>query len=81
MIEIENIIVEKYGLEPDAARHFIGQMDLVKVRRNAHIIEKGGFNDNFYFIREGILRAYIPTEGGEQTLWFGYPGQAIFDVW
>lgn len=67
MIEIENIIVEKYGLEPDAARHFIGQMDLVKVRRNAHIIEKGGFNDNFYFIREGILRAYIPTERHRQA--------------
>lgn len=67
MIEIENIIVEKYGLEPDTARHFIGQMELVKVRKNAHIIEKGGFNDNFYFIREGILRAYIPTERHRQA--------------
>lgn len=53
----------------------------MEVRKNMHIIKKGEFNDNFYFIKKRILRAYIPVNDAEQTLWFGYPGQAIFDVW
>lgn len=81
MINFEKNIAEKYDLDLDATQVFVGHMKIVEVRKNSHIIEKGGFNDNFYIIKKGILRAYIPDEGAEQTLWFGYPGQAIFDVW
>lgn len=81
MNDFENKIAEKYDLDFDATIDFVRRLCPVEVDKNVHIIEKGGFNDNFYIIRKGILRAYIPSEDGEQTLWFGYPGQAIFDVW
>lgn len=82
MITFENIIAKKYDLDPDVAKDFVGHMKLVEIRKNTHIIEKGGFNDNFYIIRKGILRAYIPmNDDCDQTIWFGYPGQVIFDVW
>lgn len=77
----ENTIAEKYDLGLDATVAFVKHLKLIEVEKNMHIIEKGGFNDNFYIIKKGILRAYVPVDGGEQTLWFGYPGQAIFDVW
>lgn len=35
----------------------------------------------FLYNQEGILRAYVPANDSEQTLWFGYPGQAVIDVW
>lgn len=81
MNEFENIIAEKYDLDPVATHVFVRHLELVEIDKNMHIIENGGFNDNFYIIKRGILRAYVPSDGGEQTLWFGYPGQAIFDVW
>lgn len=81
MIGLENTIAEKYDLDLDAAHDFVERLKLVGFKKNTHVIEKGGFNDNFYILSKGILRAYIPADGGEQTLWFGYPGQAIFDVW
>lgn len=81
MNDFENIIAEKYNLGLDATHTFMRYLKPVDVDKNMHVIEKGGFNDNFYIIKKGILRAYVPTDGGEQTLWFGYPGQAIFDVW
>lgn len=81
MIRFENIIAEKYDLDLYVARDFVGRMKPVEVPKNNHIIERDGFNDNFYMIKKGILRAYLAADGGEQTLWFGYPGQAIFDVW
>lgn len=81
MSDFVDVIAEKYDLDADATRDFVGRMAPVEVVRNAHIVEKGGFDENFYFIRKGILRAYIPDGEGGQTLWFGYPGQAIFDVW
>lgn len=81
MISFENIIAEKYDLDLDATIAFVQRLKTVKIDKNVHIIEKGGFNDNFYIIKKGILRAYVPADDGEQTIWFGYPGQAIFDVW
>lgn len=81
MINFEDIITNKYNLELDVAKVFIEHLKLVDVKKNTHIVEKGFFNDNFYIIKDGILRAYIPDDGVGQTLWFGYPGQAVFNVW
>lgn len=81
MKNFANNIAEKYDLNPDITHAFVEHMRYVEVDKNIHIIEKGGFNDSFYIVRKGILRAYVPDEGGGQTSWFGYPGQAIFDVW
>lgn len=81
MNSFANRIAEKYDLDADATIGLVSHFKLVEVDKNEHIIEKGGFNDNFYFIRKGILRAYISANDSEQTIWFGYPGQAIFDVW
>lgn len=77
----EETIAERYNLEIDVTREFLAHFRMVEADKNSILIEKGGFNDNFYIIRKGILRAYVPVDGGEQTLWFGYPSQAIFDVW
>lgn len=77
----EKNIAEKYDLDLGTTYDFVRHFKFIEVAKNLHIIEKGGFNANFYFIKKGILRAYIPFDGGDQTLWFGYPGQAIFDVW
>lgn len=77
----EETIAERYNLEIDATREFLAHFRMVEADKNSILIEKGGFNDNFYIIRKGILRAYVPVDGAEQTLWFGYPSQAIFDVW
>lgn len=81
MNSFENKIAEKYDIDFEATLEFVQRFKHIEVDKNSHIIEKGEFNDNFYIIKKGILRAYIPADGGEQTLWFGYPGQAIFDVW
>lgn len=74
-------IADKYNLNPEMTEEFLEKMSPIGVNKNTRIVERGGFNENFYFVKTGILRAYIPTEDYEQTLWFGYPGQAIIDVW
>ncbi len=81
MNNFENNIAEKYELDLDATRAFVEHLSCVEIDKNLHIVGKGGFNDNFYIIKKGIFRAYVPYEESDQTLWFGYPGQAIFDVW
>lgn len=81
MKNFENKIAEKYDLDIAETHAFVECLEYVRIEKNMHIVEKGSFNDNFYFIKKGILRAYIQSDGGEQTLWFGYPAQAIFDIW
>lgn len=74
-------IVEKYDLDEGATTAFVSGLVHVHLDKGMHLVEKGGFNDNFYLLKKGILRAYIPGETSEQTLWFGHPGQAVFDMW
>lgn len=81
MNSLEKTIAEKYDLDIEVTIDFVQRLIPVNVDKKVHIIEKGGFNDNFYIIVKGILRAYVPVGDSEQTIWFGYPGQAIFDVW
>lgn len=81
MKEFEKKIAEKYDLDPVDTHIFLEHFHHLELGKSQTLVEKGGFNDGFYLIRSGILRAFIPDEVGDQTLWFGYPGQAIFDVW
>ncbi len=81
MNDFEKTLAKKYDLDPGTALAFVRLMKTVEADKNVNIVEKGGFNDNFYILRQGILRAYFPTCDIGQTLWFGYPGQAIFNVW
>lgn len=81
MKELEDEIIEKYELDADATHIFTTYLQQKNINKFENIVEKGEFNDNFYILKKGIMRAYIPDEVGEQTLWFGYPGQAIFDIW
>lgn len=77
----EKDIAVKYGLDTEAIRGFAGHLERTEVGKSEFLVEKGCFDDNFYILKDGILRAFIPTTDGEQTLWFGYPGQVVFDVW
>ncbi len=81
MKNLEDQIVEKYNLDAETTHEFLQHFRLVRIDKHMHIVEKDVFNDNFYLIKAGILRAYIPDADGDKTLWFGYPGQAITDVW
>jgi CRP-like cAMP-binding protein len=81
MKSFEDNIAERYDLDIEAVRAFLGHLERVEIDKNTHIVEQGRFNDRFYIIEKGILRAYIPDDGWGQTLWFGFPGQAIFDIW
>lgn len=81
MENLADKLIEKYDLDPDATHIFVEHLQHKEVNKFENIVEHGKFNDNFYILKNGILRAYIPGEVGEQTLWFGYPGQAIFNIW
>ena len=81
MENFESIIAEKYDLSAKVTHEFVESLELIGLDRNVSIVAKGEFNDSFYILKKGIVRAFIPVDGGEQTLWFGYPGQAFFDVW
>lgn len=71
----------KYGIDVENAQRFVEQFNVAEIRKGDLIVEQNSLNDNFYILKDGIIRAFVPTEDGEQTLWFGYPGQVFFDVW
>lgn len=81
MNRFAQILSEKYNLQLETAYAFLQQMKHTEFDKNKHIVEREGFNDNFYILRKGIVRAYFPMGELGQTLWFGYPGQVLFDVW
>lgn len=74
-------IAARYNIEIEAAIDFMSHFMIADIDKSELIVNKDGFNDEFYILKEGIIRAFIPTESEDRTIWFGYPGQAFFDVW
>lgn len=81
MERLIDTISTRYNLDQDAAQEFVTHFTPLDITKGALIVTAGCFNDNFYLIEDGIIRAFMPADNGEQTLWFGYRGQAFFDVW
>ena len=74
-------IAARYNIEIEATIDFMSHFMIADIDKSELIVNKDGFNDEFYILKEGIIRAFIPTESEDRTIWFGYPGQAFFDVW
>lgn len=70
-------IAARYNIEIEAAIDFMSHFMIADIDKSELIVNKDGFNDEFYILKEGIIRAFIPTESEDRTIWFGYPGQAF----
>lgn len=76
-----NRLSQHYNIERAECEQFLSNFSEYDCAKKDSIVMPGGFNDDVYVLREGVLRAYMPTEDSDISLWFAYPGDVVFNVW
>lgn len=81
MNHLSEQISQHYKIEQNDCEQFLSNFTECTFEKKDCIVAPGGFNDNIYLLASGMLRAYMPTDDSDISLWFGYPGDIVFNVW
>lgn len=52
----------------------------VNYKKGTVLLQANRMEDNLYFIKKGIVRAYTPLEENDITFWFGKEGDAVISM-
>ncbi|MDL2215169.1 Crp/Fnr family transcriptional regulator [Dysgonomonas sp. OttesenSCG-928-M03] len=79
-MEIETIIDRIYKL-PEASKEKITEaIDIEEYGKGYCLLNADKVEKNIYFIKKGIVRAYIDSSDPEITFWFGKEGDTIVSM-
>lgn len=81
MNELINRFSSHYKIERTECEQFLSIFSKYGCAKKDNIVIPGEFNDNVYVLREGMLRAYIPTGESDISLWFAYPGGILYSIY
>lgn len=79
-MEIDQII-NRIAILPDASAARLKEKMLPVGYPKGHILLKAGkIEGTVYFLKRGIVRAYVAQEDHEITFWFGTEGEAVISM-
>lgn len=58
----------------------LGCAEALSLPKNSRLVEYGAYNDTFYLVRTGILRAFRSPSDRSLTLWFAFAGDIVVDM-
>ncbi|HIS34103.1 MAG TPA: Crp/Fnr family transcriptional regulator [Candidatus Avirikenella pullistercoris] len=79
-MNIHEIINRIYPMPATSVDKLKKHLSEITYPKNHHILETGKIETNIFFIKKGIARAYIPTDGKEVTFWIGKEGDTIVSL-
>ena len=81
MDEFIEKLCNKYKVSKTDIQTLLGCMKEVHFKKKELIVREETRNNNLYFIKTGIWRAYYHKDGVDTTIWFASDGEATFSVW
>lgn len=79
-MEIEQILNQISPLSSQSIQLIADKMQLIQLPKNTTLIDADKVEKKLYFIKKGIVRAYIIDDGKEITFWFGKEGDLILSM-
>ncbi|MCB0633521.1 MAG: cyclic nucleotide-binding domain-containing protein, partial [Lewinella sp.] len=79
-MELEQIINRIYPLPATSLSIFKKNARSVCYPKGTILLKAGRVENNVYFIRKGIVRAYVYQNDHEVTFWFGREGEAVISM-
>ena len=73
-------INSNYGVDKTAAEELLNNAEIIHIPKHSYLVEYGGYNDSFYIVRDGILRAFRSPSDKDLTLWFAFAGDMVVDM-
>lgn len=80
IMEIEQILDQISPLSSQSIQLIADKMQLIQLPKNTTLIDADKVEKKLYFIKKGIVRAYIIDDGKEITFWFGKEGDLILSM-
>ncbi|MDR2040503.1 MAG: Crp/Fnr family transcriptional regulator [Bacteroidales bacterium] len=79
-MEIETILNRIYALPESSRKTLAGLITEVEYPKGHLLLNADKVERNIYFIKKGIVRAYIDSSEGEITFWFGKEGDTVVSM-
>lgn len=79
-MEIDAILDRIYKLPISSQKSIAGLITEVKYPKGYQVLSADKIERSIYFIKKGIVRAYINSPDGEVTFWFGKEGDTIVSM-
>lgn len=80
MKDFNAIIDDIYGM-PDHAKDELSKLVTEVQYKKGHILLKADkIEDDIFFVKKGIVRAYVLKDGQEVTFWFGLEGHPVLSM-
>ena len=74
-------IISRIHAMPEASEALLtAQLSEVSYPKGTRLLEAGKVETTIYFLRKGIVRAYVPADGDEITFWFGSEGATVVSM-
>ena len=79
-MELREILTKIYPLPKNSLDRIVCEADEIDFDRNTVIIEADRIEKYIYFVKSGLLRAYVLTDGREITFWIGQEGAVALSM-
>lgn len=79
-MDIHKIITDLYAMPVDSKDMIAAHLEERTYPKGYHLLEAGKVEPDVFFLKKGIVRAYVPLNGEEITFWFGTEGATIFSM-
>lgn len=77
---ISQIIDQTYNLPSEAKEILTGTIKEISIPKGTIFIHADRVEEHIYFIKKGIVRAFLNVDGEEKTFWFGSEGQTVISM-
>jgi CRP-like cAMP-binding protein len=79
-MEIETVLDKIYKLPAASKKNIIDSIVEVSLPKGYRLLNADKVERDIYFIKKGIVRAYINSFDGEVTFWFGKEGDTVVSM-
>lgn len=79
-MDISAILDQIFQLPQESKKNLLLTTNLVCYPKGHIILKAGKVESSIYFIKKGIVRAYIDEDNSDATFWFGKEGETIISM-
>lgn len=79
-MDISIILNNIHQLPEKSSKALQDNITLVNFKKGHLLLKANKIESNIYFIKKGLVRAYIDKRDGEATFWFGKEGETIISM-
>lgn len=79
-MNLTSILTEIYPLSPQAIDKISQACSEIIIKKNKILFKENTNSNNIYFIKKGMVRAFVHTPEKEVTFWFGSEGNVVLSM-